>query len=156
MRGRSSGKTAPPVPGLTRVGGGGTKVYEVGCGLVERNTHVSPNIKPLAGSVKLRGNGTPYAPLTPHRRASPHRAKRNWNSRNLKLYRHGFYYQNLSTIVHGSKAYIANTENDSFYLFITSPIQRTSPIHTGTSPIHTRGCQPYIREGPLHVLSVNA
>ena len=81
MRGRSSGKTAPPVPGLTRVGGGA--------------------IKPLAGSVKLRGN------CTPHRRASPHRAKRNWNSRNLKLYRHGFYYQNLSTIVHGSKAYIA-------------------------------------------------
>ena len=28
MRGRSSGKTAPPVPGLTRVGGGAIKVTQ--------------------------------------------------------------------------------------------------------------------------------
>ena len=91
MRGRSSGKTGPPVPGLTRVGGGA--------------------IKPLAGSVNTPLSSVGIAPLTAERRrTSPHRAKRNWNSRNLKLYRHGFYYQNLSTIVHGSKAYIANTE----------------------------------------------
>jgi len=29
MRGRSSGKTAPPVPGLTRVGGGGYKLIRL-------------------------------------------------------------------------------------------------------------------------------
>ena len=27
MRGRSSGKTGPPVPGLTRVGGGANKAH---------------------------------------------------------------------------------------------------------------------------------
>ena len=48
MRGRSSGKTGPPVPGLTRVGGGA--------------------IKPLAGSVNTPLSSVGIAPLTAERR----------------------------------------------------------------------------------------
>ena len=34
MRGRSSGKTAPPVPGLTRVGGGAIMNYRISLNLI--------------------------------------------------------------------------------------------------------------------------
>jgi hypothetical protein len=63
MRGRSSGKTAPPVPGLTRVGGGAIKInartsHGRPFRIVSRGEHTARN----RGGGPVCGNGGALRP----------------------------------------------------------------------------------------------
>ena len=55
MRGRSSGKTGPPVPGLTRVGGGAIKTDKLICGQVAWARYRVGNVR-QCGEIAPLGN----------------------------------------------------------------------------------------------------